>query len=89
VEANPDGQEALSFLIDFYKEKPKEPGVLEWGKRATELGPSDSKAWFGYGLALFVAGKVSDAKPVFEHCIAITPADASVVKCKQMIKWVK
>jgi CheY-like chemotaxis protein/tetratricopeptide (TPR) repeat protein len=89
VQVNPDGQEALSFLVDNYKEKPKEPGVLEWGKRATELGPDDARAWFAYGLVLFTLGKTKDAKPVFEHCATITPADKVVAKCKQMKQWVK
>jgi CheY-like chemotaxis protein/tetratricopeptide (TPR) repeat protein len=89
VQVNPDGQEALSFLVDNYKEKPKEPGILEWGKRATELGPDDARAWFAYGLVLFTLGKTTEAKPVFEHCVAITPADKYVAKCKQMKQWVK
>jgi len=88
VKINPEGQEALSYLIDYYKEKPSDE-VLEWGRKATELGPNDSRAWFGYGLALFTAGKTGDSKKVFEHCVTITPPDSNVGKCKQMLRWVK
>ena len=88
VAANPDGQEALSMLVDIYREKPK-PEVLAWGKKATQLGPNDTRAWFGYGLALFTKGKIKEAKPVFEHCIEIEPSDSNTNNCKKMLKWCK
>ena len=88
VNVNPNGQEALSILVDNYKEKPK-PEVLAWGKKATQLGPNDARAWFGYGLALFTKGNVKEAKPVFEHCIEIEPPDSSTNNCKKMLKWCK
>ncbi|MFH1434536.1 MAG: tetratricopeptide repeat protein, partial [Pseudomonadota bacterium] len=88
VKANPNGQEALSMLVDIFKEKPT-PEVLAWGQKATQLGPNDTQAWFGYGLALFTKGKTAEAKPVFEHCIEIKPPDSNTGNCRKMLKWCK
>lgn len=88
VEINPDGIEALVALIDYYKERPSVPGVLEWGKRAVTLAPDDSKALFAYGVALYTAGKKTEAREIFTRCVNLK-SNSSVRKCNEMLKWIK
>jgi tetratricopeptide (TPR) repeat protein len=77
-----DDAEAYSMLANLYNAQRKFSEAAEAGKKATELsagsaaGGGSPDAAYNQGVILFNAGKVGEAKPLFEQVIQANPNHA-------------